>query len=917
MSAVDASSTGATRRWGGRTRAARSLRVSGLALLFLTSLLLPGQLSATAPAPPGASERMGLVHSGATAYRADGALAAMANETPLGSAWPLSLTIATDTSEVCAYGSSECAAAPSSVRIHLTASPPGAPVNNSTAVQILFLLDDTPLTSDCGGPGDENGGCYSGATQAIQTFRASAGVIARALSLAHPHDALTFGEAGDQSANVAYDDNDSVPYEVPLGTFVNASQFGPAVNRSVEPGGDVDESDNPLQTSEIPALYGMFTGGPGRGSEVAFNSARGTANWTAGDDHVVVVITAGAPVDSNYTMYACPYESSLCPPGTGAGTMDACQPSWGALFSFPTCEGWTSSQNGVPLDSIAALSLNGTYCLNSSTGHCTVDSIVLNASSTDPASPVWTPLNGSGFNFSLVRADTDHIVDAGCNLSAATGGSWDGPLNSRCGLANGTLGYDANVSDPALVSALENISLGAPIPGPVATPPNDGPMFRFVLPSPFALAPVLDPVATCSTPGGRLSSCPQSPTIGAENGTTTLGWNWSATPGSGAMEAGDVWSAAFDVVADSGPSNATVLDVCEAAGCPASDASAPRGEVSGAEFYGWTLPQLFEESFPPVTVTIAGDAALSGSLVTPRTEVDVATPVAVTYAATGGYTPYTVTWDFGDGTWENSTGVAVDHAYASSGLFDVRAELRDQSGATIRSSVWVTVYDALSTTISAWNTSGSAPFLTIFDAATEGGLAPYTVQWSFGDGGAASGPSVEHVFQSPGAYVVRVEVSDSLGSTVSNVLPVSVSPAAVALVPPLSANATASLVSTDASCVTSSSVRYTGTASGGVAPYTFAWSFSDGQVAEGAVVMHTFASSHPGTATLRVSDSNGTTTQVDAPSILGGPVAGPSPCTVSPSGSRAAPVPVPILIAAGLGIVSLVTVAALLLRRRP
>ena len=77
-------------------------------------------------------------------------------------------------------------------------------------------------------------------------------------------------------------------------------------------------------------------------------------------------------------------------------------------------------------------------------------------------------------------------------------------------------------------------------------------------------------------------------------------------------------SLAGAVLADSGPSNATVLDVCEAAGCPASDASAPRGEVSGAEFYGWTLPQLFEESFPPVTVTIAGDAALSGSLVTPE-----------------------------------------------------------------------------------------------------------------------------------------------------------------------------------------------------------------------------------------------------------------------------------------------------------
>jgi hypothetical protein len=52
---------------------------------------------------------------------------------------------------------------------------------------------------------------------------------------------------------------------------------------------------------------------------------------------------------------------------------------------------------------------------------------------------------------------------------------------------------------------------------------------------------------------------------------------------------------------------------------------------------------------------------------------------------------------------------------------------------------------------------------TVFTFSTQpsGGVPPYTVQWLFGDGGAGSGLTAQHVFATPGTFTATATVSDS------------------------------------------------------------------------------------------------------------------------------------------------------------
>jgi PKD repeat protein len=55
----------------------------------------------------------------------------------------------------------------------------------------------------------------------------------------------------------------------------------------------------------------------------------------------------------------------------------------------------------------------------------------------------------------------------------------------------------------------------------------------------------------------------------------------------------------------------------------------------------------------------------------------------------------------------------------------------------------------------------------IFTATTIGGTAPYAYSWDFGDGTTGTGSSVSHVYSNSGNRTVILQVSDSIGLTVS------------------------------------------------------------------------------------------------------------------------------------------------------
>ncbi|MCI4326077.1 MAG: hypothetical protein L3K16_00325 [Thermoplasmata archaeon] len=774
---------------------------------------------------------------------------------------PLSVNDSVSTSTVCAFGVATCPGIPGAVQVRLAVAAPSLPTGNQSRVEVLYLLDVSQMTTD------ENlcpsfGSCVPGGTGAVQMFTASAGTIAATLQRAHPAMNLSFAMAVTEGTTGAFDDDDSPVFAVPVGDFTNATEFGNAVNRSWTLPGDIDVADNALQSGVIAAMYGAFTGQFGDTPNFAYSQV----NWTPNSRHVVVWIGATAPQDPNYLEDYCPItgDSSFCASNDSTGGLEpTCEPSFNfSAGPSPRCEGWVASQDANPLDSIAALSRGGAACLNSSLGRCTVDSIILNATSTNPGSPDWAPSNRSGDNASDVQQNTAHVVAAGCDLATLSGGSWDGPQNSTCGNVSGTLPYIPTTHNTPLLDALANVSVGGTgVGGIVASPAGPAPMFQFVTTPTFAAATTLNASAQCSSPGGPLAECPQSPSVTVVNGSTILTWNWSSAGSPGAMGTGDVWSAVFDLAAVGGPSNGSLLDECSSPECvEAPNGSAPPA-TSGVTYVPWGLSGVLLQSFGPLWVSVAPTSVLVAALVPFDSVVEAPANVSLQLVAAGGHPPYFVTWTFGDGTTETTPSLFENHTYLGGGSFPLAVGLRDSSGTLRNFTQTITVVPPLVATASPLVVNGTAPFPVWFHADPGGGEAPYEVVWTFAGGDSDTGTLVEFTFSTPGNFTVGLEVTDAFGRTVNATVTVNVSPATPST--PLAVTGSASELS-ESSCGTGNlSARFVGVADGGVAPYSYAWTFAGGQVEYGTPVTARFVGNESRIATLSVTDSDGSTAHVE------------------------------------------------------
>jgi PKD repeat protein len=122
-------------------------------------------------------------------------------------------------------------------------------------------------------------------------------------------------------------------------------------------------------------------------------------------------------------------------------------------------------------------------------------------------------------------------------------------------------------------------------------------------------------------------------------------------------------------------------------------------------------------------------------------------------------------------------------------------------------------------------TAGYAPLAAGFTGNATGGVPPYSYAWSFGDGAAANLTDPDHLYVEAGNFTATLRVTDQRGSTAQTNLTLSVAAPPPALSIAATANVTAGTAPLD--------VSFLATVHGGNGPYTVAWTFGNGQSANG------------------------------------------------------------------------------------
>ncbi|HTT34404.1 MAG TPA: hypothetical protein VMH78_00840, partial [Thermoplasmata archaeon] len=457
---------------------------------------------------------------------------------------------------------------------------------------------------------------------------ANAQSVASAIADANPHSNVSFAMTDFYGTDYDWNDGpgDSWKYHVDLPQFVPANEFGAAV-RSTFQAEQMDEAngwgcicgldDNFLHSSAITGLYGTIIGSG--------------LDWSPDTHHVIVLMWSTSPRDPGYLENYWVSAFDHCCAGTGpyGGT---CEPAYQfAIGTSPNCEGWVKSQDGNANDSIAALTKTAPSCTESVGGTCTIDVIDYWDTPTDPYSKGW-PSNpgypsgsaGAGPGGSGVILDSQHILEAGCDMAAATGGTWNGPSYWTCpNGASGSLQYvehgpisTPNTANPTLFDALKGIGFG-PVYQSEAANGTGHPIFTYVPPPNFKVSSTPGYTAACTTPEGFLKTCQTTPTVIHQGGTTYLGWNWSTNASANTLFIGDAWTASFNVV-NTGPPYAEdpVLE-CTTTTCAAAGAGAIDGLYSWATYNPPNSTATVTQSFPLAEVRVVAPVVVAVAPVAP------------------------------------------------------------------------------------------------------------------------------------------------------------------------------------------------------------------------------------------------------------------------------------------------------------
>jgi len=128
-------------------------------------------------------------------------------------------------------------------------------------------------------------------------------------------------------------------------------------------------------------------------------------------------------------------------------------------------------------------------------------------------------------------------------------------------------------------------------------------------------------------------------------------------------------------------------------------------------------------------------------------------------------------WDFGDG--DTTSGASVMHDYTNAGTYTATLTMRNNNGLTATSQQQIIVSEPTPAppvtlpvaVMSATPTSGATSLLVNFRATDDAGANIVGYNWDFGDGNAASGQNVTHIYDTPNTYTATLTLTDTNGDT--------------------------------------------------------------------------------------------------------------------------------------------------------
>src|SRR6266487_4080591 len=284
----------------------------------------------------------------------------------------------------------------------------------------------------------------------------------------------------------------------------------------------------------------------------------------------------------------------------------------------------------------------------------------------------------------------------------------------------------------------------------------------------------------------------------------------------------------------------------------------------------WNLASLTanDASAPPMTEFFGTSPppTLSASFTYSPSSPQIGQTVSFISSASGGTTPYTYSWSFGDGS--TGTGSSPKHTYSSAGTLTVALTVKDNGSPqqTKTSPQSITVSGApppLTASFAYSPSSVQAGQPVTFTASASGGTSAFTFSWSFGDGTTGTSSPVTHTYSSAGSYTAALTVKDS--SSPQQTATSQMTVAVTSPPPPISASFALSPSSPSAG----QSVSFAASASGGTPPYNYTWSYGDGSTGTGLQVTHTYDRDGTYQVALTVADSIGSTGTWVAPVVVG------------------------------------------------